>query len=583
MPIEQAALDQPQILGRERLDRLAQLLERRPAGQLSDHVALAGRDRQLGADRRGALGDHRQHLDAVEPDAHRAFGDDLVADEQHRLVVGRAARGEPAEQRQQRGGSLRKRRTASVGNVSRVGEQDRRRRRRSDRPCRSARPCPPRAPRPRMKRAPQCPPRGSPPTARPRMPPSISRPRPITPPAPHPISASGASTSWIAASVGLRQRPDSRPRRRPRRGRSAHRRGRRRRRPPPPVPRCAGRGPSRGRCRCGRAFRGLTILRGRGAAKRARCPAILPAVPPPPRIVAVFGPTGVGKTAVAIALAERLRARGEDPVAVSADAMQVYEGLEILTGAATAAEQDSSSTACSASCRSRRRSPPARMRAWPTPRSTGCSRAAGARSSSAAPACTCAPRSPSSTCARRSPGEVRDRWSRAAGRARRRRAARRAAGRRPRPGSSPATRQRVHPRARAARRRPRPRRRRPRAPVAAVDRPHTRHPTLLAALVDGPRSARTRASTRRIDAMLRAGRSGRGRAPPTTAGASATARAALGFRELLDGDVEAMRIRTRRYAKRQLTWLRKLPGATRRRPHRPHAGGRRRRAVHGMI
>ena len=45
------------------------------------------------------------------------------------------------------------------------------------------------------------------------------------------------------------------------------------------------------------------------------------------------------------------------------------------------------------------------------------------------------------------------------------------------------------------------------------------------------------------------------------AGASATARKALGFQELLDGDVEAMKTHTRRYAKRQLTWLRKLPGA----------------------
>jgi tRNA dimethylallyltransferase len=56
-------------------------------------------------------------------------------------------------------------------------------------------------------------------------------------------------------------------------------------------------------------------------------------------IIALFGPTGVGKTAVAIELAELLRARGEDPVAVSADALQVYEGLETLTGAASAAEQ----------------------------------------------------------------------------------------------------------------------------------------------------------------------------------------------------------------------------------------------------
>jgi tRNA dimethylallyltransferase len=57
------------------------------------------------------------------------------------------------------------------------------------------------------------------------------------------------------------------------------------------------------------------------------------------RIIALFGPTGVGKTAVAIALARLLRERGDDPVAVSADALQVYAGLETLTGAASAAEQ----------------------------------------------------------------------------------------------------------------------------------------------------------------------------------------------------------------------------------------------------
>ena len=56
-------------------------------------------------------------------------------------------------------------------------------------------------------------------------------------------------------------------------------------------------------------------------------------------MVALFGPTGVGKTAVAIALAERLRERGQDPVAVSADALQVYRGLEILTGVPSPQEQ----------------------------------------------------------------------------------------------------------------------------------------------------------------------------------------------------------------------------------------------------
>ena len=60
-------------------------------------------------------------------------------------------------------------------------------------------------------------------------------------------------------------------------------------------------------------------------------------------------------------------------------------------------------------------------------------------------------------------------------------------------------------------------------------------------IADGAASRRSRERTRR--------------------GASATARRALGFDELLDDDIDAMKTRTRRYAKRQLTWLRKLPGA----------------------
>ena len=68
--------------------------------------------------------------------------------------------------------------------------------------------------------------------------------------------------------------------------------------------------------------------------------------------MALFGPTGVGKTAVAIALADLLRERGEDPVAISADALQVYRGLETLTGVASGAEQRSPrAPAGRASCR----------------------------------------------------------------------------------------------------------------------------------------------------------------------------------------------------------------------------------------
>lgn len=56
-------------------------------------------------------------------------------------------------------------------------------------------------------------------------------------------------------------------------------------------------------------------------------------------VLAIFGPTGVGKTGVAVALAEELRSRGEDPIALSCDALQVYEGLATLTGVASAEQQ----------------------------------------------------------------------------------------------------------------------------------------------------------------------------------------------------------------------------------------------------
>jgi tRNA dimethylallyltransferase len=63
----------------------------------------------------------------------------------------------------------------------------------------------------------------------------------------------------------------------------------------------------------------------------------------------------------------------------------------------------------------------------------------------------------------------------------------------------------------------------------------------------------------RVEALLAAGvRAEVQRAH--AAGASGTARKALGFEELLSGDVEGMKRRTRNYARRQLTWMRKLSG-----------------------
>lgn len=52
-----------------------------------------------------------------------------------------------------------------------------------------------------------------------------------------------------------------------------------------------------------------------------------------PPVVAIFGPTGIGKTGVAIELAGLLAERGERAVAVNCDSIQVYAGLRVLSGA----------------------------------------------------------------------------------------------------------------------------------------------------------------------------------------------------------------------------------------------------------
>ena len=86
-----------------------------------------------------------------------------------------------------------------------------------------------------------------------------------------------------------------------------------------------------------------------------------------------------------------------------------------------------------------------------------------------------------------------------------------------------------------------------------------RHPTLLVGLTM-EREALYELIDARVEAMVAAGVLEEVRAAHA-AGASETARKALGFEELLRGDVEAMKRRTRNYAKRQLTWMRKLAGA----------------------
>jgi tRNA dimethylallyltransferase len=86
-----------------------------------------------------------------------------------------------------------------------------------------------------------------------------------------------------------------------------------------------------------------------------------------------------------------------------------------------------------------------------------------------------------------------------------------------------------------------------------------RRPTLLAGIVCEPRVLADRID-RRVEAMAAAGAGEQARAAEG-AGISRTARAALGFDAFLDGDLEAVKAAHRRYAKRQLTWLRKTPEA----------------------
>jgi tRNA dimethylallyltransferase len=83
-----------------------------------------------------------------------------------------------------------------------------------------------------------------------------------------------------------------------------------------------------------------------------------------------------------------------------------------------------------------------------------------------------------------------------------------------------------------------------------------RRPTVLLGLVMERAALYTRIDAR-VDAMLAEGAREEALAAHA-AGASQTARKALGFEELLSGDVEAMKRRTRNYARRQLTWMRKL-------------------------
>ena len=220
-------------------------------------------------------------------------------------------------------------------------------------------------------------------------------------------------------------------------------------------------------------------------------------------VLAVFGPTGVGKTGVAIELAKLLRERGEDPVAINCDALQVYEGLDVLTGAATAAQREVLPHELLGFVPVTEDFSIQRVHAdGPLGRGRGAGSGAGRRSWSAAPASTCGRRWPTSRCARCRPSPK----NRSCGRGRRA----------IRPGSSAST---------------------------WIGRQlYERIDARVDAIVAGGGEE----EARRADAL----------------GAGRTARKALGLNELLAGDLETMKRRSRNYARRQLTWMRKIPDLT---------------------
>lgn len=273
-------------------------------------------------------------------------------------------------------------------------------------------------------------------------------------------------------------------------------------------------------------------------------------------MIAIFGPTGIGKTAVAIALATRLRAAGEDPVAISADALQVYAGLELLTGVASSAERaalehrlvsflpvDATFSVGQYAALAHAEIDGA-LRAGRRPIVVG---GTGLYLRAALTELQLRPPPPEG---------VRERWERELERRGVASLHAELMWRAPwaAEGIDPNDRQRIvraHELLDAGELEP------PDGP-SQLWTDEVRHPTLLAGLTMERQALYARIDAR-VEEMVAAGAREEVRRAHA-AGASETARKALGFDELLAGDVEAMQRRTRNYARRQLTWMRKLAG-----------------------
>jgi tRNA dimethylallyltransferase len=273
-----------------------------------------------------------------------------------------------------------------------------------------------------------------------------------------------------------------------------------------------------------------------------------------PHVLAIFGPTAVGKTAVALGAARRLRAEGDDPVAIGADALQLYAGLEILTAVPSAAERaelEHRLVACAPVTESFSVARYARLAhaeidgllaAGRTPIVVGGTglylRAALADLQLRPPPAPGVREKLLAELDALGPEALHARLAQAA----------------------PWAAERIEPRDRsrivrslellaAGELRPPP-------AENELWTAHTRQPTRLVGLVM-EREALVARIDARIDEMVAAGVVDEVRRADAD-GASATARAAVGFSEFLTGDVEAAKVRTRRLARRQLTWMRKL-------------------------
>lgn len=268
------------------------------------------------------------------------------------------------------------------------------------------------------------------------------------------------------------------------------------------------------------------------------------------RAIAIFGPTGAGKTGIAVELADLLRARGADPVAISCDAMQLYRGLEVLTGAPSESERErlehrlvgfvdpAEEFSAGRFAALARAEMDALLASGRTPIVVGGTglymRAALAELDLRPPVAPAVRRLVEAQIADLGPAALHAELE-------------------------PDVAVRIHPndRKRVARALELQR--------AGLDPPERgselwtarlRHPTVLIGVVVD-RDALADRIDARVDAMVAAGAVAEARAA-SRAGASRTARAALGFEHLLTGDVPAVKAAHRRYARRQMTWLRKM-------------------------